>query len=51
MNLPIAMTFQRAPTPFPHFMPLDPARTQFSHGAAQPRGLAAPRRCAAPWPC
>ena len=32
MNLPIAMTFQRAPTPFPHFMPLDPARTQFSHG-------------------
>jgi glucosamine--fructose-6-phosphate aminotransferase (isomerizing) len=32
MNLPIAMTFQRALTPFPHFMPLDPARTQFSHG-------------------
>jgi hypothetical protein len=32
MNLPIAMTFQRAPTPFPNFMPLDPARTQFSLG-------------------
>lgn len=32
MNQPIAMTFQRTPRPSNAFMPLDPARTQFSHG-------------------
>lgn len=46
MNLPIAMTFQRAPTPFPHFMPLDPVHA-VQPWPKQPPRLAAPHRCAA----